>query len=1764
MASRIDYDALRVQTLGKGNDEAVTVNTRALIDKVLARYSGEWTTLRELIQNAADASSKQVKICLESLPSSTVPVPQSADASARLKHVLLHHTMKSTRIENDGEIFQANDWARLKKIAEGNPDETKIGAFGVGFYSVFSDCEEPFVSSGKEALAFYWKGDALFTKSLRLPDGQVSKTTFMLPNRNRDSPVPNLLSLCRFLASSLTFVDLELIELWLDEWNVMTLNKKNAPSLDIQIPKEVNRKTKDGLMQVIGVTREATQLDARWLKVVEWNRKSISHTIVDGNAAAVKGPHATQSLRSFFNRLAPSVSNSATMERLAKEEREVQLKISQDLTGASNATLFVHINRATIKTLVDQSFSAELERATKKPPPKNTTVSLLSASYDENMASMTSSSSPTPVASRVFDAFIPVNGKGKIFIGFTTNQTTGLNVHISTPSVIPTVERESIDLNNRFVRTWNVELLRIAGIVARISWGAEMADIQAKLCKAANSAGRKKIIRDDINAVLPETLFLHNSYTFSETTPSSEVGTLVEEAFWTCNQKVAIATLSSRGALPASQIRMEPEQLNFVEGVPSLPPDLAQVGLVKKLIEYGVITQITVSDIKRELESKALDATQLRQFLAWVLQKTRVQEIDMAMARSLLDAGVANDDEVEKGKLVILRDMKYFVNPSRIPVEMPVPPYVLPFKYTRDISRANLEILFEDLQMVPWLRWLVENARECGDMSPGQDITKSAPFACVVLAALSKQWDGLSQSSKATVTELLSSRTVMPTKLGMKKPAESYFPTVKLFDDLPVVTGLHSVKEKLLIALGVRKTIEIGVVFERLMNTSSTKTGIHTSSVKWSHVDLIKYLASVRLDIPVADINRLRSAKICPAETETLQPSNERYLVSELYQPDQSIRRLKLPTLQWPGAYRPESAEGKLLTLLGLRTHPTYQDLIHLISKAASNGDLALRDQALRYFVDHHHTNGYAHFDHASVTVQYLPIQGLEKKVAAPMDIFVNERASILGFDILRRDLQVHALKFGVRQDPPMTLCVNLMIQSPPQSKRVARDMFTYFAGRVSELNNEHTEALSAARIIPVLPKSGLLQDAKEDSGERETIVYTSPRLCFLGHGDSRYADIFDYVDFGTEANSFLLRVGSKHEPSVNELARRLVNEPAKLFSILGDTRYLELLRSIAENWAALKKDKLLLKDMRVSKCLLAYKEISSNGVNNDEEEEESTVKSWQLTSANEVVVIDDIITYNLFRETLLATPMEETLEAFYHSLGAPEVGALLEERQNIGSLNRDQSPALKLQRLLHERTRLFLHDYRPEAIKHNSNWVQKRLTVQCVQSISMTVSLKGYNVRRRQSRRAVILNDQPLLYVTADFDMLEVSQAMAPLLLQRVKPQSIFMLEMMLESSLNKLRSRGYNIQRILNEKAREARIAEETRKRQLAEEQLQIQEREAAWRQTQAENAARAEGQRQMPGIFPDSPNQNRPGTARDISAANEEPQSSKPRGFLSGLGKQFGFDNVKRSLAQNALSTSNNTRPLEPAQEDVPPPYSQEDSRKPSSVPQPETVTAPHRVQQNVMNAIQASRPHNSDSVRSQTSYHNVKETDTYCDTRPGHNITYVGESSGVRTFLSNDVVEKGITPEKFMAANASALTLFASVINECADSYALKRNTVHIYYDDTGSTIAFNTNKSLFFNYRYFENLHLPAVQQGKKAEAIVYWSVVMAHELAHNLVSDHSSGHSYWTETLIMQYFSKIALRVAQMSPDKNGGAASLPPDPLRPNAGSERLLVDID
>lgn len=446
----VDFVRLRNQTMADGQDSEVTVNTRALIDKVLARYSSEHTTLRELIQNASDAGASSVVIKFETDPSLDVPTPQGADRSLRLKHIIQHHTLKRLTVTNNGQPFTTADWNRLKSIADGNPDETKIGAFGVGFYSVFADCDEPFVVSGDRTMAFYWKGNTLSTKVATVPsDHRSSNTTFSLDYRQANpaspsynpSKVPNLPSLCQFLATSLTFVGLQSIELHLDDFRVASFTKKISPPSDIRVPQGLKTETEGGLMRVTHVTQQHSQIDAEWSNVIA-TAQTPPKRATDVVQAEVK--NAGTALKSFFSRFSAPAAHMPTKTQKPVPAQDKTIANEDDISGDSKGVIFLQVCTVEVETRVSRSFSAEIERATKKPPPRKTRIALLTSPYHDPSVSLSTGSGKTSyLAAKVFTEVLPTKS-GRIFIGFPTAQTTPFLAHVSAPSLIPTVERENV------------------------------------------------------------------------------------------------------------------------------------------------------------------------------------------------------------------------------------------------------------------------------------------------------------------------------------------------------------------------------------------------------------------------------------------------------------------------------------------------------------------------------------------------------------------------------------------------------------------------------------------------------------------------------------------------------------------------------------------------------------------------------------------------------------------------------------------------------------------------------------------------------------------------------------------------------------------------------------------------------------------------------------------------------------------------------------------------------------------------------------------------------------------------------------------------------------------------------------------------------------------------------------------------------------------------------------------------------------------------
>ncbi|KAI1130888.1 hypothetical protein F5Y10DRAFT_98738 [Nemania abortiva] len=1749
----MDYGRLRAAALRDGEDEeAVTVDTRALIDKVLARYSGEWTTLRELIQNAADAQATTVKIRWETLPSTQVALPPLADRSEILKHIITHHTLRRLVVQNNGQPFTKTDWGRLKRIAEGNPDETKIGAFGVGFYSVFADCEEPFVSSGSEAMAFYWKGNALFTRKLQLSEGQRSSdTAFVLDYRNTTTTLPNLLSVGQFLATSLTFVALQHIEFWIDDYKILSLQKKASPSVDMAIPRDMDMTTRERLMTVQSVDRSNAQIDACYMNAIGW-KPQVAVAKSEGYGL---GTSEIPSLRSFFSRLTASSTKAA---KAAREEKIAQATISEDITALSTSSIFIRVTTGSIMTSVSATFASELERATKKPPPKSTKLSVLTSSYDETQASESSQESGAlSAATDVFASVLPSKKGGRIFIGFPTTQTTGGGMHISAPSVIPTVEREAIDLNARWVRTWNLEMLRAAGIMTRLAFTHEMTELQAKLQRAAEAAGTS-ITSKETAIFMNDALHVFNAFTFGDSTPSGHVSQTIEEAFWTAYKRPFVEIYSTRGVLPTSKVRLGSQELGkFVEGIAVVPSELETTGFVRKLIDFDLLSQITVEDVLETLSGKPLTEAQLPDFIQWIAKKALKGDLDPRNRDRLLDVAIAIVDKRNdraQGEIIALGSIRNFMSTQKIPSDLPLPPTTIPSEYTKSCNTQELRALtWEPLELSRWVSFLVETR---SNRSPDQDITKSAEFATRILSVLSKGWENQSQFSRDATAALLRTHTIMPTKLGMRKPTESFFPSVKLFDDLPTIE-CPQMKDKFLTALGVRKTVDLETIFKRLLSPSSEKDG--SGQAKWSHVELIKYLASVRADIPADDLLKLMESKICAAEAgppgkESSQASLQLYKVSELFEPNRELRPLQVNILQWPGGgLNRQSKEGNFLTALGLRMHPSAPELVDMMSSS----DPQLRENAMTYFVTYYQAHSYKTFTAiATSTRAFLPLQGNPKKLVPPSGCFTNEAAAVLGFDILKRELHADAQKFGVSRDPPILECIQRLIKNPPNTHRDAVSVFQYFSSRLNEINSTAVKSLGNAQIVPVAQRtraSGILSQGSvgEKSGP---IVHLSPRHCYLG-SSMMYGDIFDFVDFGSAANSFLSACGSNNEPTKLEIAQLAAGEPVRLLSVLrSHEKYLDLLRSLAVDMSTIKRDKELWRKMKSAPFLLAFREIPSpsKAKASEQEEDEEAIRDYHLATPSNIVIVDDFISYNLFKDHLKCAPEEDSLETFYGALGCPRLSTIVQEELRVGPHSEKQDNAVGLRKHVLERSKLFIHEYSrstPNAIKHDAKWLEKNLTVSVVGSVALRRSLRVSGQSHVEKRSAASSQTKAgwVLYVSSESsrpEMYQVGQAICQLILNRPTQNAYLFFEPFLNQDLLNLRARGYNVDRILRAKAAQARIAEEERRKALEAEQARIREREQEFiRQNQAPTTSTAVAAREqnrtppprMPGGF-SSPDDEDMLEDLPIDMPPSPPQisqSRKGKGLFSNLSKRFGFDynDEADERLKHFMDSTPNHGLLPPTS--LPPTEASSSGSKRGNNEQDGKVTNPAVVQQNLLNAIKSTRAYDSSLLYSPPTTREVKEQATYCDDTAAKDLTLLADAAnGMRIFVSSDIPH--LQTGAFLSSNHTAINSFAALLKDVGDVYQIPKNVLHIFYDEGGNTIAFNRDGSIFCNLRFYIQLHANQRSGEDRASAAVWWWVVLAHELAHNIIQAHNADHSYYTESFIQQYFPKMMLKATSL------------------------------
>ncbi|UJR34613.1 hypothetical protein I4U23_027390 [Adineta vaga] len=318
---------------------------------------------------------------------------------------------------NNGRDFSEIDWNRVATIAEGNTDVDSVGQFGVGFFSVFSLCEEPIIISGTKLMTFTWQDDKVLKTCIR-----------SLPVEKQPHPT----SIC------------------------LSLNKKY-----ILLNHPITEQTETFL------TMNLPQLKSYFTKVLSFT-KHINELVIKINDKNVFEIRKTKT-RQILPMTIVDFDVKKSLNHLFRFDSIVQNEQTFTITDGPSITL----NHISIKAsvIINKEFHQQIRHILKKDLLNTIHIELL---YTPNsVIKQIQSSTDLEIDNTIFKSILPIKfckekiiPTGYIFIGLGTQQTTGIGMHIFS-HFIPTIERENLNFQDSYISQWNKELLLSTGQIVR-------------------------------------------------------------------------------------------------------------------------------------------------------------------------------------------------------------------------------------------------------------------------------------------------------------------------------------------------------------------------------------------------------------------------------------------------------------------------------------------------------------------------------------------------------------------------------------------------------------------------------------------------------------------------------------------------------------------------------------------------------------------------------------------------------------------------------------------------------------------------------------------------------------------------------------------------------------------------------------------------------------------------------------------------------------------------------------------------------------------------------------------------------------------------------------------------------------------------------------------------------------------------------------------------------------------------------------------------
>jgi hypothetical protein len=138
--------------------------------------------------------------------------------------------------------------------------------------------------------------------------------------------------------------------------------------------------------------------------------------------------------------------------------------------------------------------------------------------------------------------------------------------------------------------------------------------------------------------------------------------------------------------------------------------------------------------------------------------------------------------------------------------------------------------------------------------------------------------------------------------------------------------------------------------------------------------------------------------------------------------------------------------------------------------------------------------------------------------------------------------------------------------------------------------------------------------------------------------------------------------------------------------------------------------------------------------------------------------------------------------------------------------------------------------------------------------------------------------------------------------------------------------------------------------------------------------------------------------------------------------------------------------------------------------------------------------------------------------------GHLLFCVGNEQGIELYDSKEVNQADI----LSLSNRAPLIRFLNLLRNLASVFDLELQAIHVFYDNYTNSVAFNRDRSLFFNLKFYIGLHDEECKIKPTSNAMTYWYMTICHELAHNFIQSHSSEHEvsiYYIYYIYIRIFS---------------------------------------